>query len=189
MQMSDEQVEKAVEAGYNAILGLRWHTIPEKLRDDWRKGMRAALATLPDAPSLEPPTDVIKAMLDADFAARNAGDWHISSETTRAMWRNGMTAAARVLLNDPRVLGPIRDSEIEVLFRAGTTCPQDFNSVLATRRERLLQPVPDPDGRIKNLLWPDTPSCSPTMINAKDINWRVEEAYKRGLAQGKEDRP
>jgi len=50
-------------------------------------------------------------------------------------------------------------------------------------------PVPEEPSRVKDLLWPDTPSCSPSIVDAKDINWRVMEAYRRGRCTPERDQP
>jgi hypothetical protein len=55
---------------------------------------------------------------------------------------------------------------------------QDFAAMW--QRRCFLAPEPEVPEAVKDLMWPDSPSCSPTIIDAQSINKRVLEAYRRG---------
>lgn len=137
MQVTEQQIEKAAEALWRDFFeGIDLGPWPDKAvrANRWRRTARAVLATLPDAPALEPPGDLIADMQRAYIVAANMPQNNACA--TDSCCFAGMTAALRVALNRRQVLGDI------LFHRQGNDAIRLINEELASRRERLLQPQP-----------------------------------------------
>ena len=145
MQLTPEQLEKAARIAYEMWHDgyQSWGECPERHKEDMRKAIAAAFAALAQA-QVDVPGDLVERMIYTWFATATAD---VDSHRDH---RQRMTAALRVALEDPRVLGKPDDSETDDIVRvklgfspSGKVSP-DFRYgaklVLASRRARLLQP-------------------------------------------------
>ena len=153
MQLTPEQLEKAAQITYETWYrcGTKpWKDATKQHKQDMRDAVTAAFAAV-EPRQVNAPADLVERML-AVFFERH---WPLyRKETTPEASRKmlgDMTAALRVALEDPRVLGEPDDSETDDIVRvklgfgpSGKVSP-DFRYgaklVLASRRARLLQTV------------------------------------------------
>lgn len=154
MKLTPEQLEKAARAAFEAVRNdYTWETYPLRLRS-WMKDMvTAAFAAIEPEP-VDVPGDLVEKMLDLVFPKPDS--WRDYCDEDRREFRNGMTAALRVVLADPRVLGEPTDSELH-LAQVRTSSPnyeQAFRSFVSERRARLTQPK-TPESRVQTKIEPE----------------------------------